>query len=85
MQHVEEVTAFVIREFLPDMRPEQLDSAYDLTAGGVIDSLGLLKVVAWLENRYQLRTEDLEITPDMLKSVDTISEFIKKNTIGTAV
>nr|CBW45680.1 hypothetical protein [Streptomyces pristinaespiralis] len=48
----------------------------DLLEGGVIDSLGLLKVIAWLEDRYDINTDEVDLDPESFKSVAAIEAFI---------
>ncbi|MGH3871656.1 MAG: acyl carrier protein [Pseudonocardiaceae bacterium] len=76
MDHIQTITKFVVDEFLPDVPAESLAADYDLLAGGVIDSLGLLKVIAWLEDRFDLVVDDLEIAPDNFRTVAAMSSFI---------
>jgi D-alanine--poly(phosphoribitol) ligase subunit 2 len=76
MEVNEEIKEFIVEEFLPDITIHQFESDYDLLAGGVIDSLGLLKVIAWLEDRFQVVIDDLEIGPEDFRSVDAISQFV---------
>ncbi|MEV4318163.1 phosphopantetheine-binding protein [Actinocrispum sp. NPDC049592] len=76
MDHIDTIRRFVVEEFLPDVSPESLAADYDLLAGGVIDSLGLLKVIAWLENRFGLAVDDIELEPDAFRSIAAISDFI---------
>lgn len=78
--YVKDITAFVIDEFLPDMHPDQLPVDYDLLAGGVIDSLGLLKVIAWLEEHFGISTEEVEISPEDFSSVSAIAGFVSEST-----
>ncbi|MFI5617179.1 acyl carrier protein [Streptomyces sp. NPDC051567] len=78
MKHTAVVKQFIIDEFLPDVSVTELASDYDLVDGGVIDSLGLLKTMAWLEDRFDLRAEELELAPDSFRSVDAISGFIER-------
>ncbi|MEV7927264.1 acyl carrier protein [Kitasatospora sp. NPDC088779] len=80
MKHAAVVTQFIIEEFLPDVGTNELDSDYDLVDGGVIDSLGLLKTIAWLEDCFDLRVEeiDLDLDPDSFRSVGSISRFIEQ-------
>ena len=42
------IKQFIVDEFMPDVPVEDLEDDFDLLTGGVVDSLGLLKVVAWL-------------------------------------
>ncbi|MFE7589013.1 acyl carrier protein [Kitasatospora sp. NPDC057512] len=76
MNHAAVVTQFIIEEFLPDVGPNELDADYDLVDGGVIDSLGLLKTIAWLEDRFDVRVEEFDLDPDSFRSVGSISRFI---------
>ncbi|MEV7780734.1 acyl carrier protein [Kitasatospora sp. NPDC088351] len=77
MKHAAVVKQFIIEEFLPDVGASELDPDYDLVDGGVIDSLGLLKTMAWLEDRFDLCVEDLDLDPDSFRSVGSISRFIE--------
>jgi acyl carrier protein len=72
------VKQFIIEEFLPDVGITELDSDYDLTAGGVIDSLGLLKTMAWLEDRFGLRADRIDLSPDNFRSVAEISRLVEQ-------
>lgn len=79
MSQVALITQFIVDEFLPDVSPADLEPDYDLLANGVIDSLGLLKVVAWLEDRFGLAIEDVEFRPDDLRTVTAIDTFLNDN------
>lgn len=70
------IKKFIIEEFAPDLSVEQLETDYDLLAGGVLDSLGVLKVLVWLEDTFQIPADDAEILPDNLGSVEAINAFI---------
>jgi acyl carrier protein len=78
MDHTGTITRFVVEEFLPDTSAEELPADFDLLAGGVIDSLGVLKVLAWLEDRFELAVDDAELDPDSFRSVAAINAFITR-------
>lgn len=77
MDHTHTIKRFVIDEFIPDISPDELSSDDDLLTNGVIDSLGLLKVIAWLEHQFQLPVDDVELSPDSFRSVAAINSFIE--------
>lgn len=77
MDHTDTIKRFVIDEFLPDVSIEELSSDDDLLANGIVDSLGLLKVIAWLEHQFQLPVDDVELSPDSFRSVAAINSFIE--------
>lgn len=76
MNHIPTVTRFVLDEFLPDVQEAELGPDYDLVDGGVIDSLGLLRLMAWLAERFDLPVDDMELDPDSFRSVGSIAAFI---------
>jgi acyl carrier protein len=77
MSHADTIKRFVIDEFLPDVSAADLDVDHDLLAGGVIDSLGLLKLIAWVEQRFDLTVQDDDLNPDNFRSVGAIDEFVE--------
>jgi acyl carrier protein len=76
MDHTHLIKKFIVTEFLTDVAADELPSDYDLLANGVIDSLGLLKVVAWLEQEFRVEVGDLDISPDNFRTVAAIQSFI---------
>jgi acyl carrier protein len=71
------VKRFVVEEFLPDVTPQELDAELDLLDEGVIDSLGLLKVIAWIESTYDIDTDEVDLDPDAFRSVAAIGAFVE--------
>jgi len=84
MNHIPTVTRFVLDEFLPDVQEAELGPDYDLVDGGVIDSLGLLRLMAWLAERFDLSVDDMELDPDSFRSVGSIAAFISSATPAAA-
>lgn len=84
MSHIPTIKQFVLDEFLPDVTGDDLTNDYDLVATGVIDSLGLLKLIAWLEERFELPTDDIELDPDSFRTIDAIDAFIARAQLATA-
>jgi acyl carrier protein len=78
MDDTTKIKQFIIEEFMPDVPVEDLESDYDLLTGGVVDSLGLLKVVAWLETEFDIGVDDSELGPESFRTVDAIREFVDK-------
>ncbi len=54
------------------------DIAASIVKEGIVDSLGILTLVSFLEKRYHVEIDFEEITPDNFKNVDAIARFIKK-------
>lgn len=70
------IKQFIVDEFMPDVPAEELEDDFDLLTGGVVDSLGLLKVVAWLEDEFDIGVDDSELGPESFRTVAAIKAFV---------
>ncbi|MFD9702557.1 acyl carrier protein [Lentzea sp. NPDC059081] len=71
-----EVKRFIVTTFAPDITPGQLPSDYDLLDNGVVDSLGLLRLIAWVGEQYGIPVEERDVSPAQFSSVEAITAFI---------
>ncbi len=78
MDETVKIKQFIVDEFMPDVPVEELDADFDLLTGGVVDSLGLLKVVAWLETEYDIGVDESELGPESFRTVNAIREYIEQ-------
>jgi acyl carrier protein len=72
----QKIKEFIVEEFMPDVPVDELDEDFDLLTGGVVDSLGLLKVVAWLEDEFDIAVDDSELGPDSFRTVAAIKAYV---------
>lgn len=76
MSKLPELKQYITDEFIPDGNNDHLTDELDLLASGVIDSLGVLKLVAFLENTYDITLEPEEIDPANLNSIDAMAKLV---------
>ncbi|MED7948969.1 acyl carrier protein [Streptomyces sp. BE303] len=76
MARTDDIKRYLIDQFLLEVTVEEIDDDFDLLANGVIDSLGLLTLVGWLENTYKLDIDALDIVPENFRSVASIDAFL---------
>ena len=76
------IKAFIVEEFMPDVSVDELEDDFDLLTGGVVDSLGLLKVVAWLEDEFDIGVDDSELGPDSFRTVAAIKAYVDQARAG---
>jgi acyl carrier protein len=74
-----QVKQFIVDEFMPDVSVDELGTDFDLLEGGVVDSLGLLKVVAWLESEYDIEVDDSELGPDSFRTPQAIATYVDES------
>lgn len=73
-----------IREFITTQlarRSEQrrIDDRDDVISTGVIDSLGIVHLVGFLESSFGIRIRDDEIVPENFASVEAIASFVTRS------
>lgn len=87
VQNVDSVTRtvrdFVLEEFLPGEGPEALEDATRLMTSGIVDSIGTIKLVSFLEERYGVYFEAHELSADHLDSVEAIVRTVESKLQAT--
>jgi len=75
--YVSTVREFVVENFLygDGSRLEENTSFLD---HGIVDSTGLLELVSFLEQRFEIRVEDDEMVPENLNSLGCISSYLDR-------
>jgi acyl carrier protein len=77
----EAIRKFIHENFILD-EGDGIRDEDSLLEKGVIDSTGVLELVAFIEDKYGFRVEDEELVPENLDSIRQIAEFILRKTAG---
>ena len=72
-----EVHSFVVNNFLFGQSVE-LQPDDSLLGRGLIDSTGVLELVDFLEERYEIKVEDEEVIPNNLDSVRKVAAYVAR-------
>lgn len=72
----ETIKEYVLKEFLPGENPAALTDSTPLITGGILDSLATLKLVVFLEERFQIKIEAHETMVDYLNTVSDIAQLV---------
>ncbi|MGO4175307.1 acyl carrier protein [Bosea sp. TAF32] len=78
------VKAFVIENFLFGDTTHAIADTDSLIENGIIDSTGVLELVAFIEDRYEIAVADADIVPANLDSLARITAFIALKTAALA-
>lgn len=71
-----EVRKFIAENFLLNAPAETIDDAMPLITGGIIDSIGMITLMSFLEARFQLEFMPREIDATSLDTVERIEKLI---------
>jgi acyl carrier protein len=71
----ERIKRFVVDELHGP--PQQLTSDYPLIERGIVDSLGIMHLVSFVEREYGITVEDEELTPDNFETIGAIAALVR--------
>jgi acyl carrier protein len=80
---VRRIRAFVESKFSL-ARSRKISNDYALLENGVVDSLGVLDLVAFIEEEFHLTVADDDLVPDNFQSIERIASFVRARTKGLA-
>lgn len=73
------IHAFLLEKF-PLARKTGIVRDTALLERGILDSLGILDVVSFLETEFSMVVSDDELLPENFQTLGTLSEFVMKRT-----
>jgi len=75
------IRQFIVQNFyLPD--PAEISNDTLLVTNGIIDSTGMLEVIAFLEEHFGVQIRDEDTTPENLDSIDRMAAFVARKLRG---
>ncbi len=79
---IERIRSFIV-EHIPKARQLNVQNEDELIETGLLDSLGILDVVTYLEEEFALSVSDEELIPENFQSISTMATYVhmkKKST-----
>jgi acyl carrier protein len=71
-----ELRSFLAENFLLGEEFRGLSGSASLIEAGIIDSTGVLELVGFLEEAYEIEITDSELVPENLDSIDNVVRFV---------
>ena len=73
-----DIRRFVMTNFLFGDTPAELRDEDSFLDTGIIDSTGVLELVAFLEQQYGVQVSDAELIPENLDSVNQVAGYVRR-------
>ncbi|MBK8901265.1 MAG: acyl carrier protein [Anaerolineaceae bacterium] len=65
-----------VREELMNGATGDLDETKNLLAAGIIDSLGILRLVSFVEEKFGIEVPDEDVTIDNFQSIKSMTDYV---------
>jgi acyl carrier protein len=72
-----QVKQFLLDTFLPGENPDELTDQTPLISGGILDSIATLKLVMFLEEKFQISLEAHEADREHLDTLADIAALVR--------
>jgi acyl carrier protein len=70
------ITNFILEKF-PGARKRQLGDDTQLLEAGIVDSIGVLEIVAFIEQNFAIAVADDDLLPENFGSITCIARFVE--------
>jgi acyl carrier protein len=74
----QDIRQFIVSNFLFGDESRPLDVDESLMESGIVDSTGVLEVIAFLEGSFHIRVENDELMPENLDSIANLTAFLRR-------
>ena len=71
------IRAYVLEQFLPNANPDELLETTPLIGGGILDSIGTVRLVGFLEERFGIEIHAHEVNAENLDSLNRIAALVR--------
>ncbi len=78
----QQIRSFIVENFLFGESNNGLKDTDSFLESGIVDSTGILELVAFLEETYGILVEDEELIPENLDSIANVSAYVQRKSIG---
>lgn len=74
---VSRIRNFVLQTF-PLARKRKITDSVDLLEGAIVDSLGILDLVSFLQQEFSVTIEDDDLVPENFRSIESMAQFVQR-------
>lgn len=71
------VERFIVDELIVGDKGTKLDPEQSLITSGVIDSLALLRLITFIEEKFGVTVEDEDVVPENFETIKIIREYVE--------
>ena len=73
----DQIRNFILENFILE-NPEYLKDEESMLEKGIMDSTGVLELVAFIESTFEIKVEDEELIPENLDSIINIVSYLER-------
>lgn len=71
-----------IHENFPRAKSQNIDMNDDLYETGIIDSLGFLTIIVYMENTFNIVVNEIDVIPENFSSINSMADYVVSSLDG---
>jgi acyl carrier protein len=84
MEYAKEIRSYIVDNFLFE-DDENLREDTSLIEDGIVDSTGILELVAFIEEQFELNVPDDELVPENFDSIRNLAHYVNRKRNGNGL
>jgi acyl carrier protein len=77
----EVIRQFIVNKLVKKADQKNIADSDNIIMSGVIDSLGIMHLITFLEDKFKIKIKDDEILPENFESIESISNYLNSQGI----
>ena len=78
MDIMQELEKYLLTEAALNLDKKSINPNEDLLMQGIIDSMGILNLVSFMENKFVIKIKNEEILPENFQNLNALKGFVEK-------
>ncbi len=70
------IRTFITENFLASDGSKRLEDRTSFLETGIVDSTGILEIIQFIEETFEISVDDEELVPENLDSIDNLTAFV---------
>ncbi len=74
----EKIQTYILQELLGNKNGAELSTSDDILSTGMIDSLGIMQLITFIENSFEIAVPPNDMVIENFMTIDAIERYIEK-------
>ena len=75
----EELEKFILNELAVDQDRQSIELDEDLIMQGIIDSMGVIKLSTFMEEKFGIKISDMDMVPENFQNIESLTKFVNQS------
>ncbi len=74
---IESIRGFFETDLLNRSQVDHVSNSENVISAGIVDSLGIVKIISYLENAFSLEIDDSDLVMENFETIESMATFVE--------